>query len=66
MQKAKEKHKAVYDIRIKDITKPGPSDVEVDIDIEELEKLGQLQRVPPGCYAGSLLKRWPSCLNIAW
>ena len=44
MQKAKEKHKAVYDIRIKDITKPSPSDVEVDIDIEELEKLGQLQR----------------------
>ena len=40
----------MYDIRHKDITQPGPSDVEVDIDIEELEKLGQLQRVLLGCW----------------
>ena len=49
----------MYDIRSKDITKPGPSDVEVDIDCEDLEKLGQPQRVLLGCCAGSLLRRWP-------
>ena len=54
----------MYDIRSKDITKPSPSKVEVDIDIEDLEQLGQLQRVLLGCRAGSLLKRRPPCFTL--
>ena len=33
------------DIRSKDITKLSTLDVEMDIDVEDLEKLGQLPRV---------------------
>ena len=58
----------MYDIRSKDISKDiaklSSLQVEVDTDIEDLEKLGQLQRVLLGCWAGSLLKRWPHYLTL--